>query len=579
MARAGERGGEGHAVAGEMAAPAHPRRAQPRRPTRQRHPRRRSAPTPLLLQPLRLLPFLLLLPLLLAAAATAGPTAPSSFRARFASAMRLQRGGADAKAAALWAELAAERPHSWATLSNYAAALQGLDRGAEAVLVYRRAVAGNPAHPRLRINLALALEKTGDPKTALAELDVARMLMLQKVHGADPEAFASCLTNAASIASSYQLWPRDEIERVYLSALALVPHHTESQQNLLLFQRQADLARKKANRTASTATAACCSRSLRDRLCQTLGELAAYVHPQEMPCTPSGSNDGTSDGDARGDIDSDNSDGNDDFARPHHDDVLIAQRLACGSTNKSAGFQAGPVTRHVERALNCEVCAASREGRILQTVVDALRHREILVSAADTILQLFNTPKDLPWHMSLSAEKRTHLRQVIEEAVNLHTLSRPHKHVELGGYLGLSAIAVASMPDHIKVLSIERNPIYAAYARAMVHDLAEIPTSRVSILVGDSHRVDGPIDSVLLDHWKNAYLSDLQRLLPQFAQTTVVVADNTISPGVPAAYIRFVRARATRSYHIDTWLEQSLKTVRDGMEVSWFGSAWVRKET
>ena len=537
---------------------------------------------------------LLLLLLLEGATAATATTAPLSFRARFSRAVRLQHHGRAAAALALYAELITEKPSCSAALSNYAVALQGLGRDAEAIVAYRRAVEGNPTGPRLRINLALALEKTGSPNAALAELDAARRMLLQReLEGpnADPEAFASCLSNAASIASSYQLWPRHEIERAYLSALALVPRHAEAQQNLLLFQRQADFAGKRpsgtvtsATATATTMAAACCLRSMRNALCQTLGELAASVQVEKMSCAAIAQCGNNNDG--GGDSDNDVSDTkDDDFARPKYDDVMIARRLACGDTDETADSiaqQPGPVVQHVRRALNCSTCAASREGRILQTVVDALQHREDPVSAADAILRLFNVQKDLPWHMSLSGEKRMHLREVVLEATTARlaqagprsTISRPHKHVEIGAYLGLSAIAVASMPGHINVLSIERNPIFAAYARTMVHELGEIPTSRVSIQVGDLHRVrvEGPIDSVLLDHWKDAYLSDLQRLQPQFAQTTgaVVVADNTVVPGVPDAYLRFVRARATRSYQIDTWLEQSLETVRDAMEVSWF---------
>ena len=98
---------------------------------------------------------------------------------------------------------------------------------------------------RLRMNLATALEASGDPKAALAELNTAR-LALRRRSNVDREALVNLLSNAASIASTHQLWSRDKIEKSYLTALALDPLNVNVQQNLLLFKKQGEQALKMA---------------------------------------------------------------------------------------------------------------------------------------------------------------------------------------------------------------------------------------------------------------------------------------------------------------------------------------------
>ena len=95
-----------------------------------------------------------------------------------------------------------------AVQGNLGAALQSLRRHSEAIEAYRRACEFefNDCNPRLRMNLATALEAGGDPKGALVELGRARRALWRQrwremPGGVDREALVSVLSNAASIAS------------------------------------------------------------------------------------------------------------------------------------------------------------------------------------------------------------------------------------------------------------------------------------------------------------------------------------------------------------------------------------------
>ena len=78
------------------------------------------------------------------------------------------------------------------------------------------------------------------------------------------------------------------------------------------------------------------------------------------------------------------------------------------------------------------------------------------------------------------------------------------------------------------------------------------------------------MNSVLLDHWKGSYLGTLQAVEPVLTQGALVVADNTLTPGVPQAYLDHVRNKAfyESSYRMSTRLEQ-LDEVPDAIEVSY----------
>ena len=124
----------------------------------------------------------------------------------------------------------------------------------------------------------------------------------------------------------------------------------------------------------------------------------------------------------------------------------------------------------------------------------------------------------------------------------------PRLVLELGTYCGYSALRMARLlPRGARILSVELNEANARIARRML-DHAGV-ADRVTVVVGtlgdagttmdaleQQHGVTaGAVDLVFLDHDKDAYLPDLERLLTRgwLHPGTVVVADNVRFPGAP----------------------------------------------
>jgi catechol O-methyltransferase len=132
---------------------------------------------------------------------------------------------------------------------------------------------------------------------------------------------------------------------------------------------------------------------------------------------------------------------------------------------------------------------------------------------------------------------------------------RPRRLLELGTYCGYSALRTArQMSPGAHLYSVEFSPANADIAqRILAHAGVD---DRVTIVVGtlgdggetlrrlrDEHGfAEGSLDMVFLDHDKDAYLPDLQRILGEgwLHAGSVVVADNILFPGAPAyrSYMR-----------------------------------------
>jgi catechol O-methyltransferase len=132
---------------------------------------------------------------------------------------------------------------------------------------------------------------------------------------------------------------------------------------------------------------------------------------------------------------------------------------------------------------------------------------------------------------------------------------RPRRLLELGTYCGYSALRTARrMPPGAHLYSVEFNPANADIARRILAHAGV--DDRVTVVVGtlgdgggtlrrlrDEHGfAEGSLDLVFLDHDKDAYLPDLQRILGEgwLHPGSVVVADNILFPGAPAyrSYMR-----------------------------------------
>ncbi|KXJ90768.1 catechol O-methyltransferase [Microdochium bolleyi] len=130
---------------------------------------------------------------------------------------------------------------------------------------------------------------------------------------------------------------------------------------------------------------------------------------------------------------------------------------------------------------------------------------------------------------------------------------KPQVMVELGGYVGYSAIAFAAAVQAAggkQYFSLEHNPEFAAVI-TMLADLAGL-RDIVQVVVGNSadslrrlHR-NGElkqIDLLFLDHLKPAYTPDLKLCeeLELVRPGSVYAADNVVKPGNPP-YLKYVRS-------------------------------------
>jgi catechol O-methyltransferase len=148
--------------------------------------------------------------------------------------------------------------------------------------------------------------------------------------------------------------------------------------------------------------------------------------------------------------------------------------------------------------------------------------------------------------------------------------------LELGTYCGYSGLRIArAMPPDARFCSIEFNPANAEIARRIWAHAGV--ADRLTVLVGslgdggatiDRLRSEfgftaGALDFVFVDHDKNAYLPDLERIEQQhwLHPGSVVLADNVKFPGAPEYRARLQQAegKTWRTTEHDTHVEyQSL---------------------
>ena len=138
----------------------------------------------------------------------------------------------------------------------------------------------------------------------------------------------------------------------------------------------------------------------------------------------------------------------------------------------------------------------------------------------------------------------------------------PRRLLELGTYCGYSALRTArAIPDDARLVSVEFNADNADIARRILAHAGA--SDRVTVVVGtlgdgggtidaleSEHGFgDGSVDFVFLDHDKDAYLPDLERIVDRgwLRDGAIVVADNVKFPGVPE-YRKHMRAQEGRQW-------------------------------
>jgi predicted O-methyltransferase YrrM len=142
--------------------------------------------------------------------------------------------------------------------------------------------------------------------------------------------------------------------------------------------------------------------------------------------------------------------------------------------------------------------------------------------------------------------------------------------LELGTSFGYSTVwlAEAARETGGTVVSIETHPVKRDYALEQLTSVGL--DSIVDLRLGDAvellHTLDGPFDFVLLDLWKELYVSCFDLMLPRLADGALIVADNMILPEIfhedAEAYRRHVRATGR--------FDSILLPIDEGLEISRF---------
>jgi len=141
--------------------------------------------------------------------------------------------------------------------------------------------------------------------------------------------------------------------------------------------------------------------------------------------------------------------------------------------------------------------------------------------------------------------------------------------LEIGGSVGYSTIWLADAAAAIggRVLSVEPDPGKAAELRSNIaaaglDDYVEVLQEDAADVIP---RLSGPLDLVLIDHWKDLYVREFDAVWPRVRPGGAVVADNILLPEATRprmqAYQEHVRA-AAGAYSLTVQLG-------DGVELTW----------
>ena len=219
-------------------------------------------------------------------------------------------------------------------------------------------------------------------------------------------------------------------------------------------------------------------------------------------------------------------------------------RMAVGSRNISRTGQIGDGR---ESAAVDYVLAHARRGdvdHVLATIDEFAYEQSFLINVGD--------------------EKGALLDAAVQRA-------NPTLALELGTYVGYSALRITRAAPNARVYSVELAEANAANARR-IWEHAGV-ADRVSCVVGtigdDDRTLDalaaspgfgaGALDFVFLDHEKSVYLTDLQSIVDRgwLHHGSIVVADNVKIPGAPKyrAYMREQQGRLWNTREHETHAE------------------------
>jgi predicted O-methyltransferase YrrM len=170
-----------------------------------------------------------------------------------------------------------------------------------------------------------------------------------------------------------------------------------------------------------------------------------------------------------------------------------------------------------------------------QQQMSKLRERRPNMSAARTVQERADAMSE--FYIPVTPESGRLLYALVRA-------TRPATIVEFGMSFGISALHLASAvrdngTGRVVTTEISETKIAAAkqtFAETGLDDL-------ITVLEGDALStladLDGPVDFVLLDGWKELYLPVINLLEPRLSPGALVVADNTESPDT-RSYLDYV---------------------------------------
>jgi predicted O-methyltransferase YrrM len=145
--------------------------------------------------------------------------------------------------------------------------------------------------------------------------------------------------------------------------------------------------------------------------------------------------------------------------------------------------------------------------------------------------------------------------------------TRPQTVVEFGMSLGLSGIHLASAVKDNGSGRVVTTELSAAKIATAKNNFTEAGLADfITVLEGDAldtlKTLDGPVDFVLLDGWKEFYLPVIELLEPHLTPGTLIVADNT-NMAETQPYLDYVRDPANGYVSVNFLARDS-----DSMEIS-----------
>lgn len=145
--------------------------------------------------------------------------------------------------------------------------------------------------------------------------------------------------------------------------------------------------------------------------------------------------------------------------------------------------------------------------------------------------------------------------------------ARPATIVEFGMSFGISAIHLAAAVRDNGAGRVVTTELSTAKIRAARQTFTETGLDGlITVLEGDAletlKRLDGPVDFVLLDGWKELYLPVIKLLESRLSPGSLIVADNTELAGTQP-YLHYVRDTANGYVSVNFLARES-----DSMEIS-----------